>query len=897
MRGTARLAIHNLTDAPGRTVVRVLVLGAAVALLGSMLVFVSHSLRTMTSSATRTVPVAWQGPVDSYAAAQRVAAGAAAQPGITAAVATATAPFAGAEHLAPTGTIRTGSGAILAVPIDYPTHIPALRLLQGALREGGVVLDQQLAATLQASIGDTVTLTPTKGAPPQQFSVSGVALVTAPDTLFAPLDPRAGPAPAQPPAEIAIMPIDTFAKRIAPALRTLTPASIGSSAVPGAQDATQWQVQVAVDPGIFHGDPSAALRQATRLRNGVERKLPGQVQFVDNLAESLTGAAGDALYAEALYIMLAVPGALVALGLAYLAALGTADQDRMSLALLRARGARRRDLVWLAVTESALLGIVAGLLGTVGALAAVTGLVSGSVGLTPLRIAATAVACVAVAVAGALAARLGASVGALRGTVSEGRRSSRRATKPLWQRLWLDVAALAGSALIYWLTARTGFSAVVNPDSNPTLSLSVYMFFAPALCWIGATLLLVRLRGRALSFLVRQGGRPDDGRLREFLLASAARRGSAINRGLVLVALLLAFGVQLGVFAATYGFQAGVDAQLTIGADVTATAAPGGAAALEPAVAATPGVAATTAIDHAYAYVGPDLQDTYGIDTATFTKATTLRDSYFVGASAAQTMRALAAAPDGLLVSRETITDYSLRTGDLVKLRVLDHTTGKFVIAPFHVAGVVQEFPSAPKDSFMVANLAYLQHVTHGTGPNVVLAKAAGNAAAVGRAVRAATASSGASIATIGEQTQRTTSSITTVDFTAVSRIEQVFAVLLVAAAIGLYVHLALAERRREFATMAALGTPLRSIAAFLWSEAALVLAAGTVLAAGLGLLLAKMVTAMLTHVFDPPPDHLTIPWGYLALLVGAAVVTAAVATLLATRSLRRLPLGAILRQ
>ena len=33
-------------------------------------------------------------------------------------------------------------------------------------------------------------------------------------------------------------------------------------------------------------------------------------------------AAGDALYAETLYIMLAVPGALVALGLAYLAALG-----------------------------------------------------------------------------------------------------------------------------------------------------------------------------------------------------------------------------------------------------------------------------------------------------------------------------------------------------------------------------------------------------------------------------------------------------------------------------------------------------------------------------------------------------------------------------------------------
>ena len=37
--------------------------------------------------------------------------------------------------------------------------------------------------------------------------------------------------------------------------------------------------------------------------------------------------------------MLAVPGALVALGLAYLAALGTVERDRRDLALLRARGA------------------------------------------------------------------------------------------------------------------------------------------------------------------------------------------------------------------------------------------------------------------------------------------------------------------------------------------------------------------------------------------------------------------------------------------------------------------------------------------------------------------------------------------------------------------------------
>ena len=122
-----------------------------------------------------------------------------------------------------------------------------------------------------------------------------------------------------------------------------------------------------------------------------------------------------------------------------------------------------------------------------------------------------------------------------------------------------------------------------------------------------------------------------------------------------------------------------------------------------------PGVAATSAVDHSYAYVGPDLQDTFGIEPATIGTATTLRDSYFIGGGAQTMLSRLQSTPDGILVSKETITDYSLKVGDLLRLRVLDHRSGKFRIVPFHVVGTVQEFPSAPRDSFMVANLSYLQ--------------------------------------------------------------------------------------------------------------------------------------------------------------------------------------------
>jgi putative ABC transport system permease protein len=217
-------------------------------------------------------------------------------------------------------------------------------------------------------------------------------------------------------------------------------------------------------------------------------------------------------------------------------------------------------------------------------------------------------------------------------------------------------------------------------------------------------------------------------------------------------------------------------------------------------------------------------------------------------------------------------------------------------VVPFHVVGVVQEFPSAPRDSFMVANRTYLEAADHAGGPNVVFARADDPTGTAHR-IAAATASDGTIVKDINEQSKQTASSITTVDLRGVSRILEAFTVILAAAAMGLFVALGLVERRQEFATMAALGARLRDISAFVWSEAGLVLVAAMVLAGGLGWLLSEMLVAMLQHVFDPPPDALAVPWRYLLELCGAAVVGAGVATGVASRGLARMQVGAILRE
>ena len=149
MRIAAPLALAELVRGPGRTAVRVLTLAAAVGLLGAMVLFVGHSLGTMTGGAVRSVPLDWQGPVGSGRAASAIARRVARVPGVAESVPVATAPFAGLEHVSRSvGRVRSGAGAILAVPPNYSSHVDTFRFLRGSLRSGQIVFDQQLAATL-----------------------------------------------------------------------------------------------------------------------------------------------------------------------------------------------------------------------------------------------------------------------------------------------------------------------------------------------------------------------------------------------------------------------------------------------------------------------------------------------------------------------------------------------------------------------------------------------------------------------------------------------------------------------------------------------------------------------------------------------------------------------------
>ena len=216
-------------------------------------------------------------------------------------------------------------------------------------------------------------------------------------------------------------------------------------------------------------------------------------------------------------------------------------------------------------------------------------------------------------------------------------------------------------------------------------------------------------------------------------------------------------------------------------------------------------------LQHRFAYIGTDLQDLYGVRPGSITGVTALQDAYFSGGTARSLMDRLAAAPDSILVSAETVQDYQLVPGDTVNLRLPDRATGRPVTVPFRYAGVVSEFPTAPRDSFFVANADYVAARTGSDAVGTFLVDTGGrDTTRVATDLRALLGTS-ATVTDVADTRSRVGSSLTSVDLAALTRVELGFALVLAAAAGGLVSFLGLTERRRSFAII---GAARRDVAA-----------------------------------------------------------------------------------
>jgi putative ABC transport system permease protein len=842
----------------------------AVALLASLGVFLATAKATMTQRSVQRVAVDWQVEVQPGADAAAVRDAVRADPHVVTALPVGYATSTRLSSTVDGAALDTGTAQVLGLPDGYAAAYPGeLRGLSGAT--SGVLLAQQTAANLHAVPGTRVAVGRV-GLPDATVTVAGIVDLPAIDTLFQKVGAPAGAQPQAPPDNVLLVPADTWHRLFDP-LAGQRP------------DLVHIQLHTRINHAL-PTDPAAAYTRVSSSANHLEAALAGAGLVGDNLGVVLADARSDARYADILFLFLGLPGAVIAALLTAAVTGSTAGRRRREQALLRSRGAAPRHLLRLAAAEAVLVGTGGAVVGLAAA-AAIARLGFGTSLWSRAGIGWAGLA----ALAGLLVAALTVlvptyrdlsltTVAAARRIVGPGRRT------PAWLRYGLDGWLLLGGATVVWVTGRNGYQLVLAPEGVPTISVNYWAFLGPALLWAGGALLAWRLCYLLLVRARRLTGwalRPVAGRLSGTAAATLARGHRQATRTVVFVALAAAFATSTSVFAATYRHQAEVDAQLTNGADVTLTVP----ASQTATVASVPGVGSVEPLQHRFAYVGPDLQDMYGIRPDRIAGQVALQDSYFSGGTARQLLARLAAAPDAVLVSAETVRDFQLNPGDLLRLRLPDSRTGATVTVPFHYAGIVHEFPTAPTDSFLVANAAYLSQQLGDDAPVTLLVSARGASPST-VAGRLRDRLGGTTRVTDIDSARRLVgSSLSAVDLSTLTRVELGFALALTAATAGLLLALGFAERRRSFALASALGARPRQLASLVWAEVAVVGVTGLALGAVLGAVLSNTLVAILTGVFDPAPDRLTVPWPYLATVTAlalACLAAAATATIAATR-------------
>ena len=854
-------------DRRGRLAGTISGIALTVAMLAALGAFLSHSASSMTRRAIEGVPVDWQVqlvPGTSMDAISQAVHKAAAVAKLQ------TVAYASVDSLeSKTGTTTqtTGQGKVLGIDASYAQNFPdQFRTLLGGL--DGVLIAQQTAANLHVTAGDAVTIHRT-GLSAIEVKVAGIVDLPNANSMFQAVGVPPGAAPQAPPDNVLLLPMTMWHNFFDPQM-VVRP------------DSVRLQLHVGLMHDKLPDNPEAAFTAVQGAARNLEARIAGNGIVADNLAARLDAVRGDALYARVLFLFLGTPGALLAAFVTIAVASSGGERRRRDQALLRLRGASQSIILKLAAAEAAYVGLLGAIVGLVIA-AMSTRFLLGIVVFDASAIIWSVVAVLAGLLLASVAIVVPAWIDARHTTVVAARLTIGQDSNPIWRRIGLDYILITLSAIVFWRTWSTGYQVVLSPEGTSASMVDYQAFLAPILFWLGTGLLTVRwcltglVRGRTSLTALFQ---PIVGSLSGLVAAAMGRQRKRITQGVALVALAFAFATSTAIFNTTYHAQALVDAELTNGADVAVSGsmmAPVSAKLKE--LAAMTSVTVAQAMQHRFAYVGNDLQDIYGIDPRHIGDVTKRSDAYFQGGTAKSVLDLLANTTDGILVSDETVKDFQLQLGDELNLRLQNAKDHQYHPVKFHFIGVVREFPTAPRDSFLVANAAYIAQQTGSDGAEVVLLKTKANPVDVAAAARAIVASlPGVKVSDISQARHLIGSSLTSVDLTGLTRLELGFAVVMVAGATGLILALGLADRRRIFAILSALGAKPKQLGAFLWSESLFIFITGALVGTGTGFGLAWMLIKLLTGVFDPPPDFLSVPWPYLVTVLGIAFISTVVA-------------------
>jgi putative ABC transport system permease protein len=644
------------------------------------------------------------------------------------------------------------------------------------------------------------------------------------------------------------------------------------------------------------------------------------------------------------------------------------DRQEPLIALLRSRGASRGQIFGAFVVQTLLLGVVGLVAGAALALPA-TRIVSSALLPTSERNAmsilngsfvtfSTGAAIAAGLTAIALVLAMLRSVGraSALNTLALRQESARPARKPLWQRLYLDVAAALLAFLAYGTYALADKLATGASSSGPNdvgIALSPLAVIAPAFLMVAGALLFLRLFPLLLRVAEGMAGRGSSVApvLALAQLARSARKTASIVLPLALATCFLLFVLAAN---ATIEQQMADAAAFQTGADFSGGLAPvvdTSAAARQARADAYLRVPGVLSVSLGYRGVtltihcNPNTQDCGYTEYDTVQIEAVDAESFFQTAiwpaqdatqPLAPLMAKLAAARDAASARGAVpviLDGYSARLlgvapGASFTLPApipADIGTADLPDMRFSVVAVVPYLPGLYGGSGggLLADYAtfaavYRQVMPGEVAPNFVWLRTASDAASLAR-IRAAIANGPLALSRLetvpvpvpvsdrralaaslhGDPLRLTVTGI--LDLGAVAALLLALCGALIASGV------AARERRTALALLRALGTAPRSVRAAIAWEQGIVYTVALALGALLGAVLIEvMLPPLPTLIFasalggpienGAPPVRIIWPWPALAATVGALVLISALATTLAARAASRPSLAALLR-
>ena len=887
---TRWLVLKSLRRAPRRLVLGAIGVAFPVAMLAATLLFVDDAVRAMTAVALGPVQLEMRAVgtslnVDMSSVSDRLAA----VPGVR-----LVERFGATNVVVGIPGSRKGVTARLyAVDPLYIANHRWVHVVSGGLA-GGALLDQSVRTWPGFGSARFVEISLPGDAPPLSVTVpvGGTVDLRRAKTWFEiPAGAVQGDIAVVPRAIVVDYP--TFAKSVLPVLQKwaakggLPPFDPGSDELPEAS----LEAHISVAHTAYPSDPGRAATWSGQLQRILERQAPGAIVVADNAADSLSLAQADATNAKILFLLLGIPGVLVAAALGLAAASALAEAHRREEALLRLRGATSGQIARLAAAQSAVAGVVGSLLGLLVAVTAVSAVIGHPVwrGAAPGRLVISVILAV---VAGALATilrliRLRRS--SRRSEVALERRLLERGWAPKWRRDRLDLVAIGVGVAILIINLFAG-GLKQTPIEGTALALSFYVLLAPIALWLGSVLLVIR----GLMALLSRWARPERSRplpsWRGASLRWLGRRPARTGVAVVLGSLAVAVGTYVLVFAATYRTAKTTDAQAATGSDLRLT--PGDPTLQLPQ--RLPGVSAVSAFRLVPAKAGSDRKTILAIDLSTYSATTIIQPRMTQG----QGLAALANDPQGVLVSAEIANDFSLGPGDPMPLRIFPDDFENRRDMSLHVVGVFRSFPptAAPSEpAELVTAASYLPRAEINP-PDFYLARVAPghSPTRVASDLRSGVLADKFSVATIADPNRR---GLAALNLTGLGHIESYGGGLIAGVGVAVLGAFLVLERRREFAILRAVGGDTAQVLTGPAVEGIIVVVGSLAIGIPVGLGLGILAVRVLGLFFTLAPPLLTVPVGSLIALVLFMAAISAVALGGALVAVNRVRAATVLRE